>query len=273
MAFDPGTLNPHVWLDASKETFNNNDAVGTATDKSGNGRNATQATAGNKPTFKTNIINGQPTFYFATDDWLEWGDVFTGMTAAEVFIVMKRDLDPPVNSPGNASTDAGFWRMNSAVGAGSGSHVPWVDAFIYDGCFCSVRRNVGDPTPSLASPRVYNVISTGSEWTANLDGSQIATYGTNTVSPPSTGNEGMATLGRSSNSLSIVYYYTGHFAELLIFPSKLSTSNHNLVGGYIQNKYGITVAGATFPPILQFDEGEYIAPTQQDFGVITVWAG
>jgi hypothetical protein len=44
--------------------LNDGDALGTWTDFSGNARDATQATAGNKPTYKVNIRNGLPAIYF-----------------------------------------------------------------------------------------------------------------------------------------------------------------------------------------------------------------
>lgn len=40
-----------LWLDGSQETFSNGDPVPTWTDRSGNGNHATQATAGNRPTY------------------------------------------------------------------------------------------------------------------------------------------------------------------------------------------------------------------------------
>src|SRR4051812_40492914 len=63
-AFDPLSLSPHVWFKADSESYANNDAVGTVTDRSGNSRNATQATAAQKPTFKTGIQNGLPVYRF-----------------------------------------------------------------------------------------------------------------------------------------------------------------------------------------------------------------
>jgi hypothetical protein len=61
-----------VWYAANTESYSDGDAVGTLNDRSGNGRNATQATAGYKPTFKTNILNGLPGILFdGSNDRLE----------------------------------------------------------------------------------------------------------------------------------------------------------------------------------------------------------
>jgi hypothetical protein len=62
----------HLWLDASQITgLNNTDPVATWTDLSGFDNNATQATAGSRPLYRTNILNGLPAVrYDGIDDWL-----------------------------------------------------------------------------------------------------------------------------------------------------------------------------------------------------------
>ena len=62
--------------------------MGTWSDLSGNGRDATQATAAKKPTYKTGILNGRPVVRFdGTDDYLDVPDfayTLTGLTVAVV---------------------------------------------------------------------------------------------------------------------------------------------------------------------------------------------
>jgi len=71
-------------LDANKLALSDNDAVATWADESGLGNDATQATAGSRPTYKTNILNGNPVVRFdGTDDYLSVGNAtaivdFTG---------------------------------------------------------------------------------------------------------------------------------------------------------------------------------------------------
>ena len=66
-----------LWLDASAITgLNNNDPVATWSDRSGNGNDATQATATNRPLYKTNIVNGKPVVRFdGVDNYLTFGDL------------------------------------------------------------------------------------------------------------------------------------------------------------------------------------------------------
>jgi len=79
-----------VWLAARMETaFADNDDVGTWTDHSGLGHDATQATADNKPHYKTGIINGNAVLRFdGTNDTMTLGDLSAHFaTAATVFVV------------------------------------------------------------------------------------------------------------------------------------------------------------------------------------------
>lgn len=237
----PNASSLRVWLAARNEEYAHDDAVGQLSDFSGRGNHATQATAASKPTFKKNVINGLPALYFVNDDFLQFEDVFRGMSAAEVFLVLQRDVDPA--SSASTNLNAGFWRMNAATGANVASHVPWTDGNIYDGCFSTVRKGAGNPTPSLASPRIYNVTSMSGEWTCRIDGTQQFTTATNTYQSPTTGNQGMATLGRSSGEVvNNFWYYAGHFAEFLVYDQKLSSAARDEVEGILGGLYNITVA-------------------------------
>ena len=72
--FTPASLSGlALWLDATAITgLVDADPVGTWSDLSGNGNDATQATAAKKPTYKTNIQNGKPVVRFdGADDYLQ----------------------------------------------------------------------------------------------------------------------------------------------------------------------------------------------------------
>jgi hypothetical protein len=57
-------------MKADAQALNDDDAVSTWTDSSGNGNDATQGTGSAKPTFKTNILNGEPVIRFDGGDRL-----------------------------------------------------------------------------------------------------------------------------------------------------------------------------------------------------------
>lgn len=56
--------NPYINIDPASENYANGASVGQLTDRFGVGFTAIQATAGNKPTFETNVLNGQPAVLF-----------------------------------------------------------------------------------------------------------------------------------------------------------------------------------------------------------------
>lgn len=53
-----------LWSEAGTDTTTDGAEVATWTDQSGNGNNAVQNTAGNKPIYKANIVNGKPVLRF-----------------------------------------------------------------------------------------------------------------------------------------------------------------------------------------------------------------
>lgn len=63
-----------LWYDASQETtYGNDDPVAQWTDWSGNDLHAVQTTAGLKPVYKTNVVNGLAAIYWAGSDRLDIG--------------------------------------------------------------------------------------------------------------------------------------------------------------------------------------------------------
>ena len=63
--FDPSTITGcKLWLKADSLALSDGAAVSTWPDSSGLSNDATQATAGNKPIYKTSIVNGKPVVRF-----------------------------------------------------------------------------------------------------------------------------------------------------------------------------------------------------------------
>jgi hypothetical protein len=93
-AFSPTSLSGlALYYDATKISgFSNNDPIGTLTDISSNAWQATQGTASKKPTYLTNIKNGQPVIRFdGVDDILTNTTCtsFNGLTGATLFYAYK----------------------------------------------------------------------------------------------------------------------------------------------------------------------------------------
>jgi hypothetical protein len=116
-----------MWLDAADESTItlNGSTVSQWNDKSGNGRNASQATAALQPTYTTNGLNGKPVISFdGVDDELITIPFALGETAA--MVAQRSNIDQPVIEAPIAS-NRGFWgsysgfttHLNYAVDGGS----------------------------------------------------------------------------------------------------------------------------------------------------------
>lgn len=222
------------WFKADAITgLSDGDPVATWEDSSTNNRDATQSTAGNRPLYKTGIVNSLPVVRFdGSNDYLITSGVagfLSGLSAAEVFLVVKVNADPAA-----ADGSAGLWAM---TGSADNTAFPYTDGNVYDGFGSSVRKSTGNPTLSLASTfRLYNVVSISGEWTSYVDGTQHFTTGTNTVSF----GAGDGYLGTSVALGSIVL--AGDIAEFFLFNAKLSTADRQAMNAYIATKYGLTIA-------------------------------
>ncbi len=99
-AFDPLSLSPYQWLDFSVigglyQTNNtttpvtaDGETIGYVTDKSGNGRHKTQASAGSRPLWKANIQNSLGACLFSTDTLVSAAAIFTD-DSFSVFVVAR----------------------------------------------------------------------------------------------------------------------------------------------------------------------------------------
>ena len=214
------------WLRGDDKTLNGAD-VASWNDKSGNARHYAQGTPARQPLFVASAINGQPGVQFdaANTEYLIGPNLsLEGLTEAETFIVLQQNADPATN---------GLWLVG--VGSGGASVVPFSNGTIYDGFASSARKTTVNPTADMASPCIYNVVSTSSEWTSFLNGTQIYTTATNTVAF----RNGDSYLG---SNLGLANYEDGIICEWLTFEAKLSAPNKAAVLAYLADRYGITVA-------------------------------
>ncbi len=214
---------PAWWLRGDSVVLNGG-TVAQWTDKSGNGRHWTQGSAPLQPTYAASAINGKPglTFAAAAQQELVGPDLIAvGLTAAETFIVMQLNADPPA-----AAAKCGLWRTESAA---SVAVVPFTDGIIYDGFGSTARKTTVNPAASMASPCIYSVISTSAEWTSSLNGTQIFTTGTNTV--------GWNTATRIGSS--VTNWFDGVMCEWIVYGAKLSDGDRASVIAYLKARYGI----------------------------------
>lgn len=218
--FDPLTQSPFEWLRADDVVLDGSSKVSTWTDKSGNGRNYTHATASKRPAVST--LGGQAALVFvAASGTTLIGPAGSG-AAAHCFIVLAIDADPP------ASGNGGLWETGTDA---SDTHFPFADGVIYDDFGTTVRKTVGNPTPALTSIRLYEVISASGKWTARLDGAQIFTTATNTVGWAASSAIGGAISDASGTRMN------GKIAERIWFQTERTAPQLAELYGYFEARY------------------------------------
>lgn len=217
-----------LWLDASDAgsfTYGTGDNVSQWNDLSGNTRHATQGTGATQPN-RTGTINSLTTVTFASGDRMTLPSFMSGKAAGTVFMVGKLAQDPPAS----AAASGPVVRLGSE---GSGHHMPYTDGTIYDNTGSTVRKTVGNPTPSLASAFYYTVITASGDWKARLNGTQIYSTATNTVGWRTTAPNAEVGYDLAAGS------FVGQIAEIIVYSSALTGTDLSDVEGYIADKWGI----------------------------------
>lgn len=225
--FEPSQLGGLLqgWIKADSETPVADGTAVVPTERSGSGLTVTQATGSAQPLYKTNILNGLPAYQFdGVDDQLLLSTL-AALTAGEVFLIVKANNDPGVGIKA-------LWRLGTEP-TNSGIY-PWTDGQIYEEFGTTVRKTVGNPTPSLSSAfRLYNVISAAGEFTVNLDGTQLFTTATNTVGFPAA-----PTLGKGIGAT----FFAGQWCEWVLLNAKASTTQRAHLKAYFASKFALTIA-------------------------------
>lgn len=227
-AFSPLSLAPLLWLDGSDAStlfdataggslVAANGAIARWEDKSGNGRHATNATAGMRPLRKVAVRNGRDAVLFDNSD----DGLLTAYSLARPHT---------------------FFLVSSQITGGGSTRL----------LTSSDQNRVVSPNRT-AGNSVYNgttnyaaawaganewVITTFSQTSAPL--ARLFKNGTalTLVSPAVTNDWGLVQLGSGGT---FPEPGDGHVAELLVFPSELSVPNQQAVESYLASKWGITI--------------------------------
>lgn len=228
--FSPNNLPDLIlWLKADALSLANNDPVGTWPDSSSAANDFTQATAGNKPLFKTNIVNSLPVVRFdGSDDYLtRTANMMDGTDSYTIFAVIK----------------------SATIAAGSGnifssgiSATNWYIQFRRD------TANFGNY--HLKSLGLHEVATDTSgvvagAWnvvTADWDGANIHIWRNGTLKDTVavTTSYGFGTynaVGAFDPGLAL-QPWNGDIAEVVIYNAALSASDRQEVELYLKNKYG-----------------------------------
>lgn len=236
--FNPRQLpNLLLWLDGTDPNGNgilpaNNGAVGTWTDKSGRGNNATQATGANQPAFKTVGVNGRPSVLFdGVNDQLQFSRIIQDDWT--IIVVFAATVAPSICNLqwycGCGLIDAevvGIMNdfglsLNSTLNVIGGTGNPETSAFA-NGNFLDGLPHVVTYT-RLKSSGALNVVVDNS-----ASGSAVG--GTQTLNAPS-----RIVIGSLQPN---AFYVGGYFSEVIICSSVLSAAYLATINNYTKNKWG-----------------------------------
>ena len=226
-----------MWLDAQSLSLSNNAPVTTWTDRSGNNKNATQATAANQPLFKTNYLNGKPAVYFdnsvtGEQDRLDFDGTTLVNTDYTVIVVgARRSLGSKRWLGGQISTD----NANLTIG--------WLDANNYT---FDQRGNAVNAAPPSGTTGINNFgifthsLESGAPSARRKlfqNGSLLNSNNSNVKLSAYAG----ASIGRFGST-----YYDIDVAEVIFYKSALNQAQRILVENYLSAKYNIPLAANDF---------------------------
>lgn len=228
--FNPAQISGLVaWFAARQETgLNDGDAVSTWTDRSGNGRNATQSGT-KRPLYKTNIINGKPALLFDnSDDCLQTAAIdLTGTNGITLYAVVSGitagALAMIAETSATAATNSGafnlFRQADNTVAAsargGSSSN------------FLTTATVTSTATVISA---VYDLSLATNEVTVWLNGTSAGTRSSNNNQAVNFGNHAL-NIGSRNNGASLPL--NGYVAELLIYNTAHNSTQRGLIEAYL----------------------------------------
>jgi hypothetical protein len=241
--FNPLSLSPALWLDASDANtlFDATSggslvaADGTVArweDKSGNARHVTQATSGSRPVRKTSVQNSRDVVRF--DGLLQKLVVSLDLASPFTFIFAGR-RNGGTSACGFAGNLQNSGNFDGAIfghfGSGSNNLLASILTRISSTVQNTSRVDVGNN--SLISTAVVG----SSSYQGYVNGGNLsevtATYNARnssiSIGSPRTGST-------STESIN------GDIAEILVFPTALSTTDRQKVESYLASKWGITLA-------------------------------
>ncbi|MFM6669887.1 MAG: hypothetical protein ACKPJO_07110 [Dolichospermum sp.] len=224
----PSQISTALWLDAddANTITLNGSTVSQWNDKSGNGRNATQATASNQPTYTTNGLNGKPVLTFdGINDFLVSSTGTYGPNIS-MFAVARQDggssYQRIVNIGSSVDYFGFFGSFNGSFATFFGNGASWNDT------------NANSPSIAVTSTRVLGVVNptSGTDATPYVDG--IAQ------------NTKVGTMG-ISNGVDIgaiqspnTHFWFGIVAEIIVINSAVTTTVRQLIEGYLAWKWELT---------------------------------
>lgn len=240
--FSPASLSPVVWFDASDATTIVSSAgkVSQWNDKSGLGRNVTQATSTNQPTTASATQNGLNVLVFDGNDSMTYdaGSDIIDFSRITFFVVARGDspgIQPSFYrtfaSRRNVTTTADFQAPNYVGHTRQNANtLNWNN----NGTAVSTSIPYSLATTFLSEGRfngssMFHRINNGTEYSTAAAQGALQRYfrvagGIAATAMPATDNNG---------------FWNGRIAELVIFNADLTTTQRDQVRAYLNTKWAV----------------------------------
>jgi len=249
--FNPLSLSPALWLDASDSStlfdatsggslVAADGAVARWEDKSQNGRHVTQNTSNRRPIYKATSFSGVGALRFNQFELLRSAETYAITSGFSFFVVFRltgsRGVYERIVTIGNSggdhnwsaghSTDAVYGRYYFGGNAGFAKVRDAVGSADTDNDVILSFSNAGDVTSKDQSSLRRNGLPLGlTEFSAIVAQSDNQTF-----------------IGGREVSGTPGFLFRGDIAEILIFPTALSTADRQRVESYLSQKYNIALA-------------------------------
>jgi hypothetical protein len=224
-----------LWLDANDATtftYSSGSLVSQWNDKSGNGRNFTQAVSLNQPFRDTSVQNSKPALrmnYSGTVRFISNASYDFSSSAFTAFAVCDFNAG---NYPAVIGRNSGNPSPGVAMGADAGS-ANYAISRIQQATSSSNLTVTG----SNADVIVYR--SSGiSGGNISVDVFKNGTAGSGALSLGSLNAGDKTILGASRDGLADTFGADGYICEIIIYPSQLSTGDRNTIEAYLKTKWG-----------------------------------
>lgn len=197
-------------------------------DQSGNGRNATNATAGTQPKVALSAINSKATVEFSGAQFLESAISLTWTAQSTIAVA-------------SYSGSVTFQRIYSQATAGvadyssAGHYIPILRNTT--SAMCSYASNGAQASVAVApsTPVVFVSRHTGAAITNYANGSPSSAY-THTLNT----SFQIQRIGHAAGAPADPAYLTGYVAELIVLSAAISTTDHNTIGANMATRYGLS---------------------------------
>lgn len=219
--FDPRRITGlALWLDAADTSYNA--STGSWTDKSGNGRDFSQAVANNRPIVSSVTQNGRTILEFnGTNHQLTHSSNFLQVSNCTLFAAFRR-------------LGGTFGGVISSSGAGDRS-----PGILIDNGQAVIRGHANLSLAGAGVANSFNITSgvvDGGATTIWVDGSQRDTDAVINTLDTSQSTTAIGTYRQTASN-----FLNGYIGEIVVYTRVLTTTERRTVEEYLGRKWGITV--------------------------------